>query len=151
MSLFQAVMYPLARAKSEPVLKAATLPGRTSSCSAAPRSGRTMRTVGTVWALVQAATSCLLLARSVMPKKARPAAPTARTQRTAKMRPVLGLGGVAGDSEDIRAPDQACEGSPTRGSPALALALFGLTWCAIENTVGTNNSVAQVANVRPPM
>src|SRR6202051_1142996 len=108
MSLCQAVMYPLARANSEPVLKAATLPGRTSSCSVGPCSGLTMRTVGPVWASVQVATSCRLLARFVMPKKARPAAPIARMQTTSRTRPVLGaLGGVVGDSEDIKAPDQA--------------------------------------------
>src|SRR5258707_13354744 len=117
MSLCQAVMYPLARAKSEPVLKAATLPGRTSSCSAGPCSGLTMRTVGTVCASVQVATSCRLLARSVMPKKARPPAPIARRQTASRTRPVLGalagvgrdsvLGGLGGDSEDIKAPDQA--------------------------------------------
>src|ERR1700733_7179201 len=108
MSLCQTVMYPLARAKSEPVLKAATLPGRTSSCSAGPRSGLTMRTVGTVWASVQVATSCRLLARLVMQKKARAPATTARMQTTSRTRPVFGaLGGVVGDSEDIKAPDQA--------------------------------------------
>ena len=42
------VVYPLARANSDPVLNAATLPGRTSSCSVGPCSGLTMRTVGTV-------------------------------------------------------------------------------------------------------
>src|ERR1700722_12754251 len=117
MSLCQAVMYPLARAKSEPVLKAATLPGRTSSCSAGPCSGLTMRTVGIVCASVQVATSCRLLARFVMPKNARLAAPSARMLTRSRTRPVLGalagvegdsaLGGVAGDSEDIKAPDQA--------------------------------------------
>src|SRR5271155_3685837 len=90
MSLCQAVMYPLARANSEPVLKAATLPGRTSSCSVGPCSGLTMRTVGTVWASVQVATSCRLLARFVMPKKARPPAPIATSPTTSRTRPVLG-------------------------------------------------------------
>src|SRR6202044_1111421 len=124
MSLRHAAMYPLARAKSEPVLNAAILPGRTSSCSAGLRSGCTMRTVGTVWALVQAATSCLLLARSMMPETARPNAPIASTQMTSRTRRVLGLGGVAGDAEDMRAPDQAWEGSPTRGSAASAFVFF---------------------------
>ena len=68
-----------------------------------------------VWALVQAATSCLLLARSMMPETARPTAPIASTQMTSKTRRVLGLGGVAGDSEDMTSSGSGVRGQPDEG------------------------------------
>ena len=56
-----------------------------------PALGPHQRTVGMVWALVQAATSCLLLARSMMPEAARPTAPIARTLTTSSDTVLFGL------------------------------------------------------------